>query len=230
MEVLIQNIKKTFPDSIFYDNANYISLNLGNHRISLICNADQLLFVAPTDNYEDYNFEIISEPYNENFPETSKATDLIKTLLDIQELARPEETYEGFDESGEDDENSKDYSGMPELTVDNEREITIISWGKKHHKSAPNNSELNVNAGLLSGKKEGLDLKNMDGRNKEIQNRVIRARIFYDVLTKTIEKIEKDDLHTISVNCTAGRHRSVAFAELLKKHYYQHATIIHLDL
>ena len=43
-------------------------------------------------------------------------------------------------------------------------------------------------------------------------------------------QVEHSDLKCISINCTKGRHRSVAAAEILKKTYYPNATVKHLTI
>jgi RNase adaptor protein for sRNA GlmZ degradation len=35
-------------------------------------------------------------------------------------------------------------------------------------------------------------------------------------MASALSKIQTDELHTISINCHKGRHRSVGFAELLR--------------
>lgn len=240
---LFDQVKKAWPDSsIFYDGSNYVSLNICNCRISFISGQPRTPTiqtsatstssppVAPSE-----EVEIVYEPDQAELPQTCKLEELLETINVIYDslvkqkscIRTPDDqTYEGF----EDDAEETEFIGMPDVERNKDREITIMSWGKRHHRSTPMASQFNVNAGLLSGKKEGLDLKNLDGRSIEIQSRIVRARMFNDIVIKTIEKIERENLRVISVNCTAGRHRSVAFAEILKKHYYPKATIMHLDL
>ena len=43
-------------------------------------------------------------------------------------------------------------------------------------------------------------------------------------------QVEHSNLSCISINCTKGRHRSVAAAEILKKTYYPNATVKHLTI
>ena len=50
------------------------------------------------------------------------------------------------------------------------------------------------------------------------------------VLKRTIAAIETDGLHTISVFCTKGRHRSVSVAEALRARYYPKAEVKHLTI
>jgi RapZ C-terminal domain len=122
---------------------------------------------------------------------------------------------------------------LPKFDVNSERKLTITSWGVNQKGAgghAPSNSQLNVNASVLCSSKKGLNLKQMDGRDKRIQQRICRASAFYFLLRTTIERIEKDDLSRISVNCSRGRHRSVAFAEILRDYYYPNTKVIHPNL
>ena len=50
------------------------------------------------------------------------------------------------------------------------------------------------------------------------------------MLKRTVAAIEADDLHTISVFCTKGRHRSVSLAEALRARYYPRAEVKHLTI
>jgi RNase adaptor protein for sRNA GlmZ degradation len=70
----------------------------------------------------------------------------------------------------------------------------------------------------------------MDGRDKQIQKRICRASAFDFLLRTTIKHIEGDDLKRISVNCSRGKHRSVAFAEILRDYYYPKAKVLHPNL
>ncbi len=70
----------------------------------------------------------------------------------------------------------------------------------------------------------------MDGRNEEIQRRIVRAKTFETLLCATVNKIEQDNLNNISINCAKGKHRSVSFAEILAKYYYPNSTVIHPNL
>ena len=49
------------------------------------------------------------------------------------------------------------------------------------------------------------------------------------MLKRTVASIEAD-LHTVSVFCTKGRHRSVSLAEALRARYYPRAEVKHLTI
>ena len=119
---------------------------------------------------------------------------------------------------------------LPEISHDSSRELLILTWGRKVRKSTPHNSQKNFNAAILNGRRKGLNLKKLDGRSVDVQNVVERCSLFPDFVMGVIKNVEKDDLKCISINCSKGRHRSVAGALLLKKHYYPNAQVIHLEI
>ena len=70
----------------------------------------------------------------------------------------------------------------------------------------------------------------MNGLYEDVQKSVQTSSNFDQFMSFVIEKVEKDNLDCISIYCTAGRHRSVTCAELLKKHVYKNGMIIHIEL
>ena len=73
-------------------------------------------------------------------------------------------------------------------------------------------------------------MKRNNGLCEEVQHNVMRCPRFAGWLAMAIEKIERDDLHVVAINCAKGRHRSVAAAELLRAHYYIRADVQHLTI
>ncbi len=110
------------------------------------------------------------------------------------------------------------------------RELIIYTWGKAYRKRAPKESQRNFNACVLNGRRKGVNLKKLDGRSPDVQKVVESGTRFWNWSNSVVNNIETNDLHTISVNCTKGRHRSVAGSILLKKYYYPCAKIIHVEL
>lgn len=124
-------------------------------------------------------------------------------------------------------------SQLPELDVKSDRQLGIWTWGvnQKGSGGSPHpKSDFNVNASVISSSKKGLNLKQLDGRDSKIQRRVCRAKAFEFLLRSTVKKIESTDAKQISVNCSKGRHRSVAFAEILRDHYYPNAKVVNPNL
>lgn len=113
---------------------------------------------------------------------------------------------------------------------DENRHLTIYTWGNKLMKAKPQNSQKNFNASILNGRGRGIDLRIMNGLSDEIQKVISRCNRFDDWIAMCIRNIEDNNLHSISVNCSKGRHRSVAAAEIMKKIYYHDADIVHLTI
>lgn len=138
----------------------------------------------------------------------------------------------GSDE-GEADNGGLDFLPTPEeLGVDRNRPLLIYTWGKALRKSEPSDSQFNFNACILNGRGGGVDLRTMNGTWEEVQNNVASCSKFPRWLEMACNKIEKSTpaLHTISINCTKGRHRSVAAAEIMKRFYYPNAVLRHLTI
>lgn len=119
-----------------------------------------------------------------------------------------------------------------EIKWDEKREITIVTWGNRLRKHAPNESQHNFNVCGVSYKKRanGTDLRTMTGMNEELKNKIATAPRF-DKYTKSIVKVvERDNLSIISINCHKGRHRSVSVANFLKDKYWNNAKVFHIEL
>jgi len=66
------------------------------------------------------------------------------------------------------------------------------------------------------------------GTDELIQKMIVLGDAFQQILSGMIDNIEDSRPAIISIYCSHGKHRSVAFAELLKKYYYPKASIKHL--
>lgn len=97
-----------------------------------------------------------------------------------------------------------------------EKHITIYSWGNQRTKHAPQESEWNLNVtGITSYKPHGVNLKKINGLDDRLQEIIARSKHF-EMYHKAVLDHIKQGKRVISVNCHQGRHRSVAFAELMK--------------
>ncbi|CAK0850782.1 unnamed protein product [Prorocentrum cordatum] len=138
----------------------------------------------------------------------------------------------GFAEGGEGDVVAGDFADfLPDpaaLSVQQHRDLTIYTWGKAFRKVAPADSQANFNAGILNGRGGGADISRVDnGLTEAVQKNVASCALFPRWLEMCINKIESEGLHAVSINCTKGRHRSVAAAEILRAYYYPDAVVIH---
>lgn len=147
------------------------------------------------------------------------------TTLRTQDVNNP-----GFINEVEEGKLDFDYLRSLVGKYDPERPLTIYTWGKRLKKSKPHQSQKNFNASVLNGRAKGIDLRTTNGLSLDIQRVVSRCTAFKTWINMCVGKIEADNLHTISINCSKGRHRSVAAAEILKKSYYPNSNIIHLTI
>ncbi|CAE8592730.1 unnamed protein product [Polarella glacialis] len=152
-------------------------------------------------------------------------------LLGWTTAQRSAEPGFGDEEEGEEKPPGLEYLPDPQaLGVKTDRELGIYTWGKALRKAAPPESQFNFNAGVLNGRGGGADLRTMNGLSEEVQRNVASCGLFPRWLEMVIHKVESANLSVISINCTKGRHRSVAAAEILRSVYYPQATIKHLTI
>jgi hypothetical protein len=155
----------------------------------------------------------------------------IAILVDYITALRTEDKNEpGFLNEVEDRDLDLDYLRSLVDVFDTNRELTIYTWGRRLKKSKPYQSQRNFNACVLNGRAKGIDLRKNNGLCHDIQRVVSRCTAFKTWINMCIKKIETDNLRVVSINCSKGRHRSVAAAEILKKAYYPEAKIIHLTI
>ena len=109
------------------------------------------------------------------------------------------------------------------------KDLVIITWGKAHSKHTPKESQRNWVVNNISIKDYGLNLKKINGKNKELQAKMMCDPKFMEVVESIVKEISENNYETISINCDKGKHRSVAVAEIVKK-YYPRAEMIHMDL
>lgn len=111
-----------------------------------------------------------------------------------------------------------------------DRELIILTWGTAHSDHAPAKSQRNWFVGTITTRKYGVNLKKNNGKSEEIQVGIMADPKFPDILNSIVSEVEEKGYTTISISCTKGRHRSVAVAEIVKKHIYPFAVIKHVDL
>ena len=114
-----------------------------------------------------------------------------------------------------------------ENDINTNRELSISTWGIKKHK-APE-CDIVFDATLFSTK-TNVDVKELNGLNEVIQTSIINHPMFDLIIEKIIIEIETNNPKTIGIYCNYGKHRSVGWAELLKKLYYNKSLIKHIGL
>lgn len=121
-------------------------------------------------------------------------------------------------------------SMFEDLQWDLDRNITIYTWGRKHRRNHPGEASQDFNAGIISNHRHGPDIRIFTGLHSETQQAIQAARGYSCFMKNMIKKIEEDNLTVISIGSVRGKHRSVACAELLRRHFYPDAVIHHLHV
>ncbi len=75
-----------------------------------------------------------------------------------------------------------------------------------------------------------VDVKNLTGLDEIIQQSIINHNMFDMIMEKIITEIEESNPKIIGIVCNYGKHRSVGWAELIKKFYYKNTIINHIGL
>ena len=110
--------------------------------------------------------------------------------------------------------------------VNRERVIKIYTWGIK--KTTGIQTDITFDLTTFQTKIDpSLDIHSLNGLSEEIQNSIILHPKFIDIITRIITMIEIEKPRTIGFFCNHGKHRSVGWAELIKKYYYTNAKIKH---
>ena len=114
------------------------------------------------------------------------------------------------------------------IVTNDSRKLTIYSWGR----NVCSSPQCDVTFDLVHFRSEyqKRDICKSDGTDPMIQERM-RSHSHYEALMAIVVRtIEKNQPSTVSFACSWGKHRSVAFAELLRSEYYPRARVKHLEL
>jgi RNase adaptor protein for sRNA GlmZ degradation len=133
----------------------------------------------------------------------------------------------GFTEGDMDDINDHIHEKIEQIgdkKIDNERELFIYTWGLKKH--LPVECDIIFDASLFSARINA-DVKTLTGKNEIVQQGIINHPKFDIIIEMIVTEIETNDYQKIGIICNYGKHRSVGFAELLKKFYYPKSVINH---
>ena len=114
-----------------------------------------------------------------------------------------------------------------DIDINTDRVININTWGIKK----PFVAECDVIFDLTKFQTKidkDIDVQTITGLTDIIQDSIICHPKFLDIIEKVVNVIETENPKNIGFICNHGKHRSVGWAELLKKLYYKHAKIKHL--
>lgn len=129
-------------------------------------------------------------------------------------------------------ENAIDFWPWLQTKADSNRDLRVETYGNKfarfkHYTGVQRRFNALV---INSSKPKHVDLRHARGTHREVQKCVESGKRFQEVMTNIVETVERENLETIGIYCRAGHHRSVACAELLKRHIYPKADVRHLTI
>jgi len=117
-----------------------------------------------------------------------------------------------------------------DIDINIHRTLTIYSWGikKDHdHMDCDLIFDLTQFQTIIS---KDIDVKTITGLSDTIQNSIIHHPLFLEIIEHVVTYIETENSTHIAFVCNHGKHRSVAWAELLKTLYYNKSSIKHLQM
>lgn len=108
--------------------------------------------------------------------------------------------------------------------IDESKVFTFYTWGK--HKHDPIECDIVFDASLFSTK-ISVDVKCLTGLDDIIQESILNHPNFDYIMERILTEITEKKPTTLGIFCNYGKHRSVGWAELIKKLYYPNSTCIH---
>ena len=158
---------------------------------------------------------------------------MTKIIKLIHDKNQNDYTFYGFQETDKINNNYEEIitQSLKEIgDYDRNRKLTIYTYGIKNIKHVKPKCQVIFDVSTFATKIEKTDIKKYDGRDEIIQNAIIQHPIFDILIENVINEIEKNNFNKISFICNHGKHRSVGWAEILKKYYYQFSDVIHIKI
>jgi len=114
--------------------------------------------------------------------------------------------------------------------ITKDRPLEIYTWGIKKHMEEQCDVAFDVS--LFSGRTNQNDsnYKNLTGLDEVIQQSILNHPLFDILMEKVLLEIEDNNHKKIGFFCKYGKHRSVGWAELLHKLYYEKAVVKHMGI
>ena len=133
----------------------------------------------------------------------------------------------GFIEGKIKDHNHEIITNIDNQIIDRNRKLEINTWGIK--KNTTIECDIIFDCSLFSAKCD-VDIKNLTGLNEIIQQSIMNHPKFDLIIEMILNEIEVNNYKKIGFVCNYGKHRSVGWAELIKKLYYNESIIKHNNL
>ena len=116
---------------------------------------------------------------------------------------------------------------IDENCINTNRVFQIYSWGIK--KSSGIDCDIVFDLTTFQTKLDkDIDVHKLNGFSDEIQDSIILHPKFIEIIEKIVRMIEINNPRKVGFFCNHGKHRSVGWAEMIKKYYYNKAKIKHL--
>ena len=117
---------------------------------------------------------------------------------------------------------------IDERAIDKDRRLTIYSWGVKKDKKAVDCDLIFDLRKFQTKIDKDLDVHKLTGLSPVIQDSIVLHPKFLELAETILTHVESENPGDIAFICNHGKHRSVGWAELLRKLFYDKATVRHL--
>ena len=115
-----------------------------------------------------------------------------------------------------------------DIDINNNRLLNIFSWGIKKDKKSVNCDIIFDLTKFQTKINKDIDVQTINGLSDIIQDSIICHPKFLELIEIVVSNIETENPKNIAFICNHGKHRSVGWAELLQKLYYNKSIIKHL--
>ena len=136
--------------------------------------------------------------------------DLIKIKCDVNQKIQTNSFHEPFIK-------------ISDKKIDKDRDLIFYTWSSK--KNIPVDCDIVFDLSDII-----IPHNNSTGLDERIQKTIQNHSEYNDIIKSILKYIEFDEYKKIGFVCVYGKVVSVAFAELLKKTYYQRTIIYHNNL
>ena len=110
--------------------------------------------------------------------------------------------------------------------VDRNRNISINTWGVRRHDTIDCDVVFDLR-NFQSKVSSQVNIKHVNGLTEVIQDSIRVHRDFLVLMDIIVDFVEKNNPKKIGIVCSYGKHRSVAWAEILRKDVYSNAKVKH---